>query len=287
MEFILRRFFASKNIFCKMVSSSSRSSILSAENQGIMKNVEALLDKLFTAKKMPESHGLGHCKIVLGNMEAAIQDAEKKPSANLDLSEKNKLTLSLAALLHEADDHKYFGAGSANAERILGEALAGVPDSAGITGRVLEMIDLVSASANGNTVPEKARADPTLLWPRFCDRLEAIGTVGAVRCLQYNLEKGDPLQTEESPRPRTEEELWSHVTEARWNKYQKGGSSVSMMDHYYDKLLQIAAFPPAVVHNDHLVQTARKRVEPLVQICLEFGRTGKAPIDLINSFKKD
>ena len=25
------------------------------------------------AKKMPESHGLNHCKIVLGNMEAAIQ----------------------------------------------------------------------------------------------------------------------------------------------------------------------------------------------------------------------
>jgi hypothetical protein len=27
----------------------------------------------------------------------------------------------------------------------------------------------------------QAVADPSLLWPRFCDRLEAIGVIGAVR----------------------------------------------------------------------------------------------------------
>jgi len=276
-----------RKILLRMASSSTRPSVLNSENKRVMENVEEKLDKLFKAKKMPESHGLNHCKIVLGNMEAAIQDAEMKASAALDLSENNKLTLSLAAVLHEADDHKYFGADSNNAETILKEALEGVAASCVITARVLEMINLVSASVNGNTVPEKAREDPTLLWPRFCDRLEAIGTVGAVRCLQYNQEKGDPLTTEQSPRPKSEDEVWSYVTEERWNKYQNGGSSASMMDHYYDKLLQIAVFPPAVVQNDHLVQTAQKRVEPLVRICLEYGRTGKAPVDLINSFKKD
>jgi hypothetical protein len=45
-----------------------------------------------------------------------------------------------------------------------------------------EMISYVSASANGNRVPERAESEPYLLWPRWCDRLEAIGPIGAVRC---------------------------------------------------------------------------------------------------------
>ena len=44
-----------------------------------------------------------------------------------------------------------------------------------------------------------------------------------------------------------------------------------MMDHYFDKLLQIAKFEPDVVQNDFLCEEAEKRVEPLVQVCLEWG----------------
>ena len=47
--------------------------------------------------------------------------------------------------------------------------------------------------------------------------------------------------------------------------------SASMMDHYFDKLLQIAKFEPDVVQNDFLCEEAEKRVEPLVQVCLEWG----------------
>ncbi len=36
------------------------------------------------------------------------------------------------------------------------------------------------------------------------------------------------------------------------------GDSASMMDHYYDKLLQIAVFKPEVVNNTYLVQEASK-----------------------------
>jgi hypothetical protein len=44
------------------------------------------------------------------------------------------------------------------------------------------MIKFVSASGNGNQVPEEALLQPELLWVRFCDRLEAIGVIGAIRC---------------------------------------------------------------------------------------------------------
>merc|ERR1719481_803123 len=116
------------------------------------------------------------------------------------------------------------------------EVLEGDSRLSQIVEDVEEAISLVSASTNGNTVPAKAVADPTLLWARFCDRLEAIGVTGAIRCLQYNQEVDAPLSSDSTPRPTTEAEVWAYVTDERWNKYQNGGSSASMMDHYYDKL---------------------------------------------------
>ena len=44
------------------------------------------------------------------------------------------------------------------------------------------MISYVSASDNGNSVPKRAQKNPEFLWTRYSDRLEAIGTIGAVRC---------------------------------------------------------------------------------------------------------
>ena len=117
------------------------------------------------------------------------------------------MALRLAALLHEADDHKYFKKDEKNVRRILREILSGLEDAKMIEEEVEEMISYVSASGNGNKVPGPAVGDPTLLWPRFCDRLEAIGTIGAVRCYQYNSEKGDPLMIKTTPRPNTEKEV--------------------------------------------------------------------------------
>ena len=117
------------------------------------------------------------------------------------------MALRLAALLHEADDHKYFKEEEKNVRRILREILSGLEDAKMIEEEVEEMISYVSASGNGNKVPGSAVGDPTLLWPRFCDRLEAIGTIGAVRCYQYNSEKGDPLMIKTTPRPNTEKEV--------------------------------------------------------------------------------
>ena len=98
---------------------------------------------------------------------------------------RRQLSLRLAALLHEADDHKYFKADSKNATNIMREVGTSHPGNVWISysfcpSKVLstesecsevireveQMISYVSASANGNTVPEPAQKDPTLLWPR-------------------------------------------------------------------------------------------------------------------------
>ena len=55
------------------------------------------------------------------------------------------------------------------------------------------------------------------------------------------------------------------------------------MDHYFDKLLQIAVFDPKIVKNKYLCEEATRRVEPLVQICLKWGKTGVVPEKLILS----
>ena len=107
---------------------------------------------------------------------------------------------------------------------------------------VNEIVSYVSASDNGNTIPKRAKKHPELLWVRFADRLEAIGPIGAVRCYQYNTEKGESLSKSTTPRPKTKKEVWANVTPDRLQKYMETKDSDSMMDHYFDKLLQIARF---------------------------------------------
>jgi len=244
-----------------------------------------LLESLFTRVGMPDSHGVAHCKQVLGHMDKALSCPDLSSEVKNQLIPRRVLALRLAALLHEADDHKYFKKEERNARTIMDEVLSSLDDANTIVEEVEQMISFVSASGNGNKVPEQAEGDPSLLWPRFCDRLEAIGTVGAVRCYQFNSEKGDPLMSKTTPRPTTEEELWAEVKEERFENYQKsGGGSASMMDHYYDKLLQIAVFPTDVVQCSYLTDEAQRRVKPLVEICLEASKRGEAPIDLIKSY---
>jgi len=244
------------------------------------------LSSLFTSVGMPESHGLGHCLIVLGNMEKAIASADERTKKLL--SPQMIVSLKMAALLHEADDHKYFKTENfSNAKDILQEVLPEDANKTKIISDVAEMISYVSASVNGNTVPEVAKTNPTYLWPRFCDRLEAIGVIGAVRCYQYNRETSAPFSTESTPRPTNEKELWAMVTAERWLNYQQTGNSASMMDHFYDKLLHIAYFDQDVVQNSFLVEEASARVKPLIDICLKFGVSGKVPTDLLDSYEKD
>ena len=66
----------------------------------------------------------------------------------------------------------------------------------------------------------------------------------------------------------------------------KNKTSDSMMDHYFDKLLHIAKFDKDVVKNKWLCEEAERRVEPLVQICIEWGKTGVPPEDTIRSYQE-
>ena len=94
------------------------------------------------------------------------------------------------------------------------------------------------------------------------------------------LAAGDPLCVPAAtPRPRTEGAALALATEERFAAYQaSGGGSASMIDHYFDKLLQVARPPPALVRNAYLEEAAARGAAPLLAVVLAYGRTGEVPV---------
>ncbi len=94
---------------------------------------------------------------------------------------------ALAALLHDADDHKLFGTqNNANARRFLAEQ--GVP--AQMTERIIEAVNSVSFSQNRGRVPETPEGRAV----QDADRLDGIGAVGIARTFAYGGEHGRPME---------------------------------------------------------------------------------------------
>eukprot|EP00923_Selenidium_pygospionis_P060363 GHVN01106208.1.p1 GENE.GHVN01106208.1~~GHVN01106208.1.p1 ORF type:complete len:271 (+),score=42.08 GHVN01106208.1:988-1800(+) len=235
-----------------------------------------------------KSHGLEHALAVYHHTLKAI-DCIKQNTVSMECSED----IQLASLLHDVDDKKYSDDQQVeddeypNATRIL--AAVGIDKTSLRYDNIIYMIDLVSCSKNGNTVPQEIEqgASYHLLIPRWADRLEAVGCSGVVRCYQYTLEKKIPLWGENSPKPISEEDVWRYATAERFEEYQKsGGTSKDMISHYYDKLLHVARPPKEIVRNAYLEKAAEKSSAELVEICLRFGKSGDVDINYILNIER-
>lgn len=240
----------------------------------------------------------------------------KEERSRPPLSQDQALEIEAAALLHDVDDDKYFPKAPAlletrnfleqrnkderiehygslypNAVSLL--VKAGIPKSSHET--ILFMIDAVSCSKNGNSVPgrvtNKSGSDGfSLLIPRWSDRIEAVGARGVWRCYQYNREKDRPLDLPGvTPKPKSTEELWSHVVPERFEAYMKQQDGAtedpSMLGHYYDKLFHVACPPRDIVQNAYLEEKLKDSAKELVEVCLRYGRTGIVDEDYIRSFR--
>lgn len=229
---------------------------------------------------IPPSHGWSHVQAVFNHAFHAI--------ACLDppLSPQLAMEIQVAALLHDVDDHKYFPLHKdyENARRLLERANI----SSDSIHSILYMISLVSCSQNGNSIPPDLNGRFYLLIPRWADRLEAVGSVGVVRCYQYNQENHFPLSSCHSPRPQSVQELWDLVTPERFILYQQsGGASKDMISHYYNKLLHIARPPKEAVCNPYLERMAEESSQALVEVCLRFGKTGQVDEEYIQQLAKN
>lgn len=216
-----------------------------------------------------KSHDFSHVMAVLSHVQRMVLH-HPEPKLVPEQAEN----LNLAALLHDLDDRKFFP-GHKNYENARGVLRQLFPSDWFRIENIVYIISLVSTSSNGNSAP----MDDSNLWmlyPRFADRLEAIGQIGVERCRQYSLHVNRPLFTANTPRCTTEEELWKVATPERFQNYLKVKESESMISHFYDKLLHICSPEPLkLLNNPYLNAEAEARHRYMVNYVLRFGLTGK------------
>lgn len=212
------------------------------------------------------SHGYSH----------AIQVWEhcKLASSEADLELKIRFLVQLGGLLHDVDDTKFFPSHT-NYEN-LRSVMVGF-DSAD-TELVIEMVSYVSSSKNGDAVPPRAVANPWLLYPRYADRLEAIGVIGVARCYKYTLSTFAPLYTESTPKATDVNDLWNRIaTVERYVAYK--GSSNSFIDHFYDKLLRLSG---PDTKNRYFESVKANQTQIMVDIVMGFAATGGVDVPMLN-----
>ena len=230
----------------------------------LINNAVELLSNIISKNTICKSHGINHMKTVLSNSQKAIE------SSTFDLTESNKINIQLASLLHDADDLKLFPLNKnyENARLIIQSLSSSIINE----NEVIKMISLVSASSNGDNIPDDIKDKLWMLIPRWCDRIEAIGYIGIVRCWDYTVTKKRSLWTEETLKAKSLEDLRENIAiHSRYINYK--GISLSMIDHYYDKLLHI----DVKTNIPFIDNEMQKRMKISEEFCLIFGKYGYIP----------
>lgn len=240
------------------------------------KTVSAL-DELFSSNKVDKGHGTDHARDVLNHVNNALS-VSNAPSNNSD-----RIAIRLAALLHDADDKKFFNSKNYENARFILEKV--IPGQDKIQKLVLKMIRLVSYSENGNSKTEETIKEGWLLYPRYADRLEAIGNIGIERCYIHTLHIDRPLYCESTPRAKTKKELSQIVTPERYQEYlDKKIVENTFLDHFYYKILYVAGH---IIEsgNPYFIKEARERHDIVISFILDFGKSGKVDIQKLNMIR--
>ena len=146
------------------------------DDNGITEAAAEFIRSLF--ESISDGHGADHSLRVYRN---AMLIAESEPDCDLQI-------VSLAALLHDADDHKLFSTGNnENARRFLNSR--SVP--ADRIDRICEAINSVSFSRNRDKRPDT----PEGRIVQDADRLDAIGAVGIARTFAFGGAHGRDLES--------------------------------------------------------------------------------------------
>lgn len=214
-------------------------------------NISSQVEKFFNEINICKSHNIEHINRVV---EHTIRALEHETT----ITNRIKFLIKIAALTHDVDDIKFTTTNSySNARGILSNVGFCQED----IDLVVEMISYVSSTENGDTIPDRAKIFPWLLIPRHVDRLDAMGINGVIRCYQYTKTKNRPLYNTNTPKPSCIDNVWNIATVERYGKYN--GNSLSMIDHYYDKLLQLGNFP---TNNPYVKSIKDKALKPLLEI---------------------
>lgn len=239
----------------------------------VMQRAQVLLDTVLKAARIDAGHGIEHAMRVLNHMEHALRVHPR------ELTDNQRVTLKLAALLHDADDSKFFNSKNyENVRSVLADCLQKHPDREEITAETISAIDLVSCSKNLNNVVDAV--DQWKLLVRWCDRLESMGKIGLYRAYEYTRYKHRPLYIDTTPRPTNEKELQTHISYERFANYPKIRESVSMVDHFYDKNLFLIDMTKDCP-NSYINYVAGIRHAVTVKFLIDFGIHGEVDTEKI------
>lgn len=221
---------------------------------------------LFSSIKICKSHDMHHIDRVLWN---ALRAFEACPSPTAPQAREWVLW---AALLHDVDDRKFFTSSSSNENARTILETHNVPRS----DLVLDMIDAVSRTKNGDSVPHAFIEAGIVNWaliPRYADRLERVGFQGILRTVQYGTTIERPLFTDSTPRPRSENELFTIIQkERRWCPLHRSPARFSTVDFLIDDVLSTSTHVP--IKNPFVRDAFRARNRVVVNYIIEFGRWG-------------
>jgi uncharacterized protein len=228
------------------------------------------LNTVLTSVYIEEGHNIDHAKQVMNHAFEALKCESESESEKAYTDEIKNIVL-LAALLHDADDHKFFptNTGNENAREIIRKLNAKfnlqIDEEL-----VIKSIILVSASKNKNS-----NVEPGMEWiliPRWSDRLEAIGEIGVKRCLKYGEHVGNPI-TVDSTLPVYTDEDFEHVA-----PYQRfidyNGNSASIIDHMYDKVIHIGLKPENTT-NEYLLKVSKERQDYVKKYILDYWKANE------------
>ena len=143
-------------------------------DETILENAVAYITELF--RENADGHDADHSLRVYRN---ALSLAAHYPACD-------RMAVALAALLHDADDHKLFRTGNnENARRFLKAQQVDEEK----TDRICEIINAVSFSKNRGKTP--ATLEGRIV--QDADRLDAIGAIGIARTFAFGGKAGRPM----------------------------------------------------------------------------------------------
>lgn len=145
-------------------------------NESLIRNAKDYIRDLYSGNS--DGHDLDHSLRVYSN---AMLIAETEPDCNIE-------AVALAALLHDADDHKLFDTeGNENAVSFLKSN--GVDNEE--TEFIVRIINSVSFSKNRNQTPDSLEGQIV----QDADRLDAMGAIGIARTFAYGGKHGRSLES--------------------------------------------------------------------------------------------
>jgi uncharacterized protein len=226
----------------------------------LLERADALLEAILLSNdKLDRGHGIDHARIVVLHAKRAIDVHDPK------LTSEQEIAVILAALLHDADDKKFFDTiNYANARLVLTKLQL----SNSIISDVIKMIDAVSYSKNKNN--NNDQLPPWMLIPRYADRLEATGHIGIYRCLEYSNVLGRPMFNEKTKRCKTVAEINEAVKLFGTKDWEY--STNCMIDHLYEKVLKLVDLT-IMSSNSYINSVALRRHQTVIDFLLQFGES--------------